>query len=81
MKRIKFKNRILAIGCNLCGDNSQPLHLHAICHMTAPLRAELEDGVLTLYCYIPECNRVVARFRLATNKDHATSLETHDATR
>lgn len=61
-------NRILASGCDLCGDNSQPLlHLHASCHMTAPLRAELEDGVLTLYCYRPECNRVVAKFKLANN--------------
>lgn len=54
-------------GCGLCGDNSQPLHLHASCHMTAPLRAELENGVLTLFCYRPDCNRVVARFILATH--------------
>jgi hypothetical protein len=50
-----------AADCEFCGDNSQPVHLHARCHLTAPLRAELADGVLTLYCYIPECNRVVVR--------------------
>lgn len=47
--------------CDLCGDTGE-LHLRGKCHPTAPLRAELEDGVLSLYCYIPECNRLVAQF-------------------
>ncbi len=57
------------LGCDLCGDNTGPLHLHAKCHMTAPLRAELDGGVLTLYCYVPTCDRVVTRMRV-------TSIET-----
>ena len=47
--------------CDLCGDQG-PLVLKPICHLTAPLRAEFENGILTLYCYVPECNRVVATF-------------------
>lgn len=53
-------------GCDLCGDNRGPFFLHAKCHLTAPLKAEIENGVLTLRCYIPECARVVARFVLAS---------------
>ena len=60
-------------GCDLCGDNVGPQHLHARCHLTAPLRAELEDGVLTLYCYVPTCNRVVARMRVSGIVAPATS--------
>lgn len=48
-------------GCELCGDF--PVTLLARCHPTAPLRAEMpEDGLLVLRCYVPECNREVARF-------------------
>lgn len=53
-----------ATDCDLCGDNEGPKFLHARCHMTAPLQASLEDGVLTLRCYIPGCQRVVARLRV-----------------
>lgn len=60
MKRVKTKK----LGCDLCGDNTPPIHLHAKCHLTAPLRAEIDKGMLTLYCYLPECNRVVARFKI-----------------
>jgi hypothetical protein len=49
--------------CDLCGDNS-PVYLHSRCHLTAPLQASLEDGILTLRCYIPECQRIVARFKV-----------------
>lgn len=52
-------------GCDLCGDNVGPTQLRARCHLTAPLQAEFEDGVLTLRCYVPECRRVVARLRVA----------------
>ncbi len=51
-------------GCDLCGDNTGPKHVRSRCHMTAPLRAELQDGVLTLFCYVPTCNRVVTRMRV-----------------
>lgn len=50
--------------CDLCGD-AGTLHLHAICHMSAPLRAEIAGDVLTLRCYVPECDRVVARMVVA----------------
>lgn len=54
-------------GCDLCGDF--PVELRGRCHPTAPLRIELhEDGVLVCYCYLPDCNREVARFRLAAHK-------------
>lgn len=53
------------VTCDLCGDNRQPMHLHARCHLTAPLSATLENGVLTLRCYLPECRRVVARFNVS----------------
>ncbi len=48
-------------GCELCGDF--PVHLHARCHPSAPLRAEMNrEGELALYCYLPDCNRLVATF-------------------
>ncbi len=51
-------------GCELCGD--WPVFLHARCHPTAPLRAELTpERELVLYCYLPDCNREVARLQLA----------------
>jgi hypothetical protein len=52
--------------CELCGNQPEILHLHARCHLTAPLRAELEDNTLSLFCYLPECNRKVASFKLTT---------------
>lgn len=51
-------------GCELCGDF--PVYLSGRCHPTAPLRIELyEDNILVCYCYLPECNREVARFKIA----------------
>jgi hypothetical protein len=49
--------------CDLCGDQG-PLFLHARCHLTAPLQVSLEDDVLIIRCYVPECNREVARFKV-----------------
>lgn len=51
-------------GCDLCAD-AGPLHLRGRCHPTAPLRAVLTGDVIELRCYVPACDRVVARFRLA----------------
>jgi hypothetical protein len=48
-------------GCDLCSDNKGPMFLHARCHMTAPLQASIEDGILTLRCYLPNCRRVVTQ--------------------
>jgi hypothetical protein len=51
-------------GCDLCGDF--PVQLRAKCHPTAPLRVEMtHESELVLYCYLPECNREVARIRVA----------------
>lgn len=51
--------------CDLCGDNSAPRALHARCHFTAPLRAILADGWIELRCYVPSCDRLVARFKVS----------------
>lgn len=51
--------------CEFCGDADVTLlHLHARCHPTAPLRATLEGDLLTLFCYLPDCGREVAAFRI-----------------
>lgn len=50
--------------CELCGDQPETIHLRGRCHLTAPLAARLEHGVLILSCYVPECGREVARFRV-----------------
>lgn len=57
-------SRTVAPACDLCGDQETPKELRARCHMTAPLQASLVDGILTLRCYIPECSREVARFKV-----------------
>jgi hypothetical protein len=54
-------------GCDLCGDF--PVELGAKCHPTAPLRVEMtREDELVLYCYLPECNREVARFRVEVTR-------------
>ena len=50
--------------CEMCGDNDQPIFLHARCHLTAPLKASIENGILNLRCYVPDCLRVVAKFKI-----------------
>ncbi len=49
--------------CDLCGDQG-PLFLQARCHLTAPLRVELDGDVLILRCYLPTCGREVGRFHV-----------------
>jgi len=50
-------------GCELCGDF--PVGLHGRCHTTAPLRIDMEDSTtMVVRCFLPECNRVVAKFRV-----------------
>ncbi len=53
--------------CEFCHDSPElsKLHLRARCHPTAPLRVELQSGILSLFCYIPSCNRLVARLEVA----------------
>jgi hypothetical protein len=67
--------------CELCGDQG-PLLLHARCHLTAPLLAELDGDLLVLRCYVPGCRREVARFRVdrarygkCGRRHHATDCE------
>ena len=62
----------------LCGDAGL-LDLHARCHPRAPLRAETENGMLSLYCYVPECNRLVARARFAAEAINAELLAACEA--
>ena len=56
------------VGCDLCGDQG-PLLLRARCHLTAPLQVTLDGDELILRCYVPECSREVARFRVVRRKD------------
>lgn len=49
--------------CDLC-SNQSPFVLHARCHITAPLQASLEGDILILRCYVPECCREVAKFKV-----------------
>jgi hypothetical protein len=51
--------------CDLCGDADSSLFLLSRCHPTAPLRAIKEGNTLILKCYIPDCDREVARLKLA----------------
>lgn len=54
--------------CALCGDTSAQMFLLSRCHPTAPLRVIKEGAVLVLRCYLPECDREVARLLLAEPK-------------
>lgn len=61
--------------CDLCSDNNgipEILYMHGRCHMTAPLQASIENGILTLSCYIPECRRVIAKFKVESQIIHET---------
>lgn len=50
-------------GCELCGDF--PVTLAARCHPSAPLRIVMETPMtLVMYCYVPTCNREVARLQV-----------------
>lgn len=51
------------ISCDLCADTG-PLILRGRCHPTAPLRVDIDNNVLTLRCYIPDCDRLVAQFKV-----------------
>jgi hypothetical protein len=56
-------------GCDLCGDF--PAVLRPRCHPTAPLRMELVSPTeLVVRCYVPTCNREVARFNISGDEKH-----------
>ena len=60
-------------GCDLCGDF--PAQLRAGCHPTAPLRMELATPTLLIVrCYVPTCNREVAKFALLSAEQERTTL-------
>lgn len=63
------------IGCDLCGDATSQMFLRARCHPTAPLRAVLEDDVLTLRCYLPDCDREVVHFDFTRHAALVRDLE------
>lgn len=65
---------LIDIKCGgLCNEVAEQFHLRSRCHGNAPLRAQLdnieEDGrpvsIVTLFCYVPTCNKVVARMRVS----------------
>ncbi len=58
--------------CEMChtpdGD-PEVIFLHARCHMSAPSRVRIEGSVgkeqyLVVACYLPDCKREIARFRI-----------------
>lgn len=56
--------------CDLCDDaNEAGLFLRGRCHPTAPLRVVLDGDVLTLRCYVPDCDRFVASFEVVPPSD------------
>ena len=50
-------------GCDLCSDQG-PLLLHSRCHLTAPLQVTLDGDMLIVRCYLPTCQREVARYQI-----------------
>ena len=62
----------LESGCELCGDF--PARLHSKCHPSAPLRMELATPTLLIVrCYVPTCNREVAKFVLLAEETAASA--------
>jgi hypothetical protein len=59
-------------GCDLCSDgDDHVLHLHAKCHIHAPLRLAYQGardggGVVEIRCYVPNCAQNVATFSVGT---------------
>lgn len=60
--------------CEFC-ETEDAAFLHARCHLTAPLKAELHGHILILRCYIPECAREVARFNVNAFDETRVALE------
>lgn len=56
--------------CELCGDFPKNMALVSRCHTFSPLRVEKHGDELVLYCFLPECNREVGRFKLAHEVQH-----------
>lgn len=60
-------------GCELCGDF--PAVLVARCHPSAPLRLEkISPTEVIVRCYVPACNREVARLRLEPQRPPGRAL-------
>lgn len=54
--------------CEFCGDQG-PLFLHARCHLTAPLQVSIDGDTLIISCYLPDCGKEVARFKVVREGD------------
>lgn len=64
-------------GCDLCGDF--PAEIHGRCHPTAPLRMVMLDGeTMEVRCYVPDCNRLVAKFKVELISEEAERALTRD---
>lgn len=64
---IDIDKKGVSAGCELCGD--LPVIVTARCHPTAPVRIVMLDSTtMEIYCYIPDCNRLVARVQVADIK-------------
>lgn len=56
-----------SLGCDLCQDEDgkpQAIFIHGRCHMSAPSWVSIEDGHLVVRCYVPDCQREIARFEI-----------------
>lgn len=64
------------VSCDLCGGTERVV-LNSACHFMAPLKAEVEGDTLILRCYIPDCQREVARFKIVREELIDTKAKTH----
>lgn len=70
--------------CTVCGDSSNILYLVGACHPQAPLRLVYRvtgqgQGILSVSCYIPECQRLVGTFEVSTVLSPPLQEEAADA--
>lgn len=69
--------------CEICVGSNETFFLTGRCHKGVPLRAILEnveeDGrpvsILTLYCYVPTCGRIVAKLKVAEFMKTVTEIK------
>lgn len=54
--------------CEFCDEVNGEMFLHAKCHIAAPLEVSVVDGWLIIRCYLPDCGKEVARFKLANEE-------------
>ena len=54
--------------CDLCGDIPEEIFIHGKCHMSAPLQASIIGDEIILRCYLPECQRLIVKYKLSPEK-------------